>query len=81
MGCYFSINIQMLANSKGYDLIKNIPKNLILTETDGPFTTINGQPQRPQDIQRCIEKIASIWKLSTDETKKIILDNFITIEQ
>ena len=81
MGCYFSINLQMLTSNRGNEILKAIPPNLILTETDGPFTSINARQQRPEDIQFCVDKISNIWRLPIDETKSIILNNLITIEK
>lgn len=43
LGCYFSINANMLNNDK----IKLIPRNRILIESDGPFTKINGKKYQP----------------------------------
>lgn len=37
LGCYFSINESMTLTQKGRMLIKNIPTDRILTESDAPF--------------------------------------------
>ncbi|HEY8804272.1 MAG TPA: Qat anti-phage system TatD family nuclease QatD [Clostridium sp.] len=37
LGCYFSVNKKMLNTLGGKNLIKNIPRNKILLETDAPF--------------------------------------------
>lgn len=41
LGCYFSINHMMTRTKKGQELIKCLPINRILTETDGPFVSYN----------------------------------------
>lgn len=46
-GCYFSINLNMLQSQKGKELIKALPSDRILLETDGPFTIFEGQPCLP----------------------------------
>lgn len=38
LGCYFSINKKMCASKKGIEIIKSIPADRILVETDSPFT-------------------------------------------
>ncbi|WP_028524501.1 Qat anti-phage system TatD family nuclease QatD [Runella limosa] len=80
MGCYFSINLEMLSNPRNVELLKMIPRHRILTETDGPFTTINGHVQRPENVSLCIEKIASFWNCSTNEAKVFIVNNLIVVE-
>ncbi len=80
IGCFFSINHTMLSSEKGIELFKTIPRNLILTETDGPFLLRDGKPQKPLDVIICVEKIASIWRLSIEETRWVIFNNFRSIE-
>ncbi|MBX8785689.1 TatD family deoxyribonuclease, partial [Ochrobactrum sp. GRS2] len=54
LGCMFSINDRMLHGSKTQSLLKAIPLQLMLTETDGPFTTTNGRVNRPLDVSVCV---------------------------
>jgi TatD DNase family protein len=37
LGCYFSINKKMLETERGKSIIRKIPKNKLLVETDAPF--------------------------------------------
>lgn len=37
LGCYISVNFSMLRSSKSRQLIKNIPEDRLLIETDAPF--------------------------------------------
>ncbi len=80
MGCYFSINLQMLSNPRNAELLKIIPNNRILTETDGPFTTINGRAQKPEDVLLTINKLATLWEYSIYEVKSTIIKNLTTLE-
>lgn len=60
-GCYFSINNSMTKTSRGRDIIRLLPINRILTETDGPFIRDEvGNPLQPFGVRDCIESIASI---------------------
>src|SRR3546814_5125598 len=38
-GCYFSVNEGMLASATGLRVMREIPIDRVLTETDGPFLT------------------------------------------
>lgn len=42
LGCYFSINSQMLASAKHRKLVASLPSDRLLTETDGPFVQSGG---------------------------------------
>ena len=39
-GYYFSVNEKMTKTNSGIEIIKRIPRNLILTETDAPFNKV-----------------------------------------
>jgi TatD DNase family protein len=76
MGCWFSIGPSMLETKKGHSLFSMMPKERVLTETDGPFTKLSGSTLFPWDASLVIQKIAFIWKCEISEAEKIIDDNF-----
>jgi len=43
LGCYFSVNHRMLENNAGVALLQALPQDRILTETDGPFTSLGAR--------------------------------------
>jgi len=43
LGCYFSINSNMISSDKGRQLISNLPLDRLLVESDGPFSKIDGK--------------------------------------
>src|SRR3546814_17393679 len=58
-GCYFSVNEGMLASATGLRVMREIPIDRVLTETDGPFLTRGDKPINPGDVGRAVEMIAS----------------------
>lgn len=78
-GFYFSINHKMVSTDKGKEIIKNIPIDRLLTETDAPFTLSEQVKSRTQSLKRTLEGIAIIKKSSTAEMKDIIYNNLKTI--
>lgn len=58
LGCYFSVNQSMLLNERGLDLVRAIPTDRLLTETDGPFVKHGDRPVRPPDVWVTVEAIA-----------------------
>lgn len=75
LGCYFSINAEMTRTDRGRDLIASIPRNRIITETDGPFTKTGGRPTEPGDVLVASEALAGILGVSENEMAKIIQTN------
>ena len=61
LGCYFSINSDMLLKDATRSLIATIPLDRILTETDGPFTSTASRPSQPADVSRVIGSMASFF--------------------
>jgi TatD DNase family protein len=75
LNCYFSINTNMLAKSK--ELIKLIPKDKILVESDGPFTKVQNKKFYPQLLQSAYEQIATETRI--DDFKNLVYQNFNTV--
>ena len=67
LGCWFSIGPAMLNSNKGYEIVKVLPKNKVVPETDGPFAKIGYRPLMPGDAFIVVEKLASLWDISIEE--------------
>ena len=75
LGCYFSINEQMLRNERGITLVRSIQQDRLLTETDGPFTTIEGRPARPADVGSWMPGLASCLGMEIEACIGLIRSN------
>lgn len=75
MGCYFSVNHEMLANPKHAALVKNLPLDRLLTETDGPFTALVERPAKPSDVRTAISKLALLLERSEDVVAELLIAN------
>jgi TatD DNase family protein len=81
-GFYFSINPAMIRTKSGKAIIKNIPLDKILTESDGPFISVENKSIMPKDIYLVHEYLSEIHRRSTVEISEKIRDNFsILIKQ
>lgn len=76
MGCWFSVGSAMAIGKRGRDLISAMPKDHILTETDGPFAAIGGKPLPPGDVRIAQECLASCWRTDVKEVADIVVTNF-----
>jgi TatD DNase family protein len=79
LGCYFSVNGQMLLSERGRDLIATLPSDRLLTETDGPFTQVGGRPSCPPDVATTVETIANLRQLTPDGMAATIRGNLKAI--
>ncbi|WP_208950381.1 Qat anti-phage system TatD family nuclease QatD [Rahnella sp. ChDrAdgB13] len=75
LGCYFSINEEMLRSVKHRKLINSLPLSRLLTETDGPFIQNETVPIRPRDVYRTVRGIAELHGLSSEAVSSLILSN------
>ncbi len=74
-GCYFSVNPAMLRSERGRKLLSDIPRDRLLTETDGPFVDVGGRPAVPADVHLVVEAVAGMWGVDTSEVANTILSN------
>lgn len=79
LGCYFSINIEMLKSERGRDLVAALPQDRLLTETDGPFTCTRGRPAQPVDVKAAIEGLGLARKIPATEVMSIVRANLQTL--
>ena len=75
LGCYFSVNSEMLANPKRTAIVESVPLRRLLTETDGPFTDINGRPCEPRDVETTVNELARQRSCSPESMRKQIVSN------
>lgn len=75
LGCWFSIGPAMLTNENGRALAARMPRERVLTESDGPFAQLNGEALKPWDVDRAIHELGVIWSLRSDEVEQSIQRN------
>jgi TatD DNase family protein len=76
-GYYFSINTEMIKSKNGQKIINRIPKEFILTETDGPFVSHNGRLVKSSDINLIIKYLNSQLKIENMEEQ--IFNNYMRL--
>lgn len=78
-GHFVSINPAMISSASGQRLIAKSPKERILIESDGPFTSINGQVCKPISVALVYQELAARWKISVDNVAARIKSNYESI--
>jgi TatD DNase family protein len=75
LGCYFSVNAEMTRSDRGRALVADLPMDRLLTETDGPFTQIDGRTAEPIDARVATETIARVRNVTTDAIARTVRTN------
>ncbi len=75
LGCWFSVGPAMLAGEKGRALAALMPRDRVLTETDGPFARVGGQSAYPWDAAIAVEGLAEIWGVPQPEVEQVLREN------
>lgn len=78
-GYYFSINHKMVSSEKGKQIIVSIPNDLLLTETDAPFTFDDTIKSRMESLRVTINGLSLIMKNDALSFKDRIYKNFKTM--
>ncbi len=74
IGCYFSLNSNMVTNEKSKEKLYLIPKTRVLIESDGPFTKIDGKKYTFNNLIKIYELVARYY--NEPDIIKIVHDNF-----
>lgn len=80
-GCWFSVGPAMLRSEKGRALAAAMPKDRILTETDGPFAGPPAKPLRPADAWQAVHQLSKLWKSTEVESKAQLLNNLRALSE
>ncbi len=75
LGCWFSVGPTMLQSRKSQEIINLIPKDRILTESDGPFAKVAKRMAMPWDAGLAVKGIADIWSMPVDEVDHLLHSN------
>lgn len=75
MGCWFSVGPAMLRSAKGQQLVARMPRERILTETDGPFAQDKGRSLEPTDVRLAVQSLAPLWSMQEVEVDQLLLGN------
>lgn len=75
LGCWFSVGPAMLGRGRGAALSSRIPRDRILTETDGPFARVSGRNALPWDVEYVQLELAKIWGCTNTEVEDTLHEN------
>lgn len=79
LGCYFSVNSEMLRSERSQEIIRLLPFDKLLTETDAPFIEVQGKPSRPADVQSAVDSLAALLGRTSSEVRDLVYQNAKTL--
>ncbi|UPU01402.1 TatD family hydrolase (plasmid) [Bradyrhizobium barranii subsp. apii] len=74
-GCWFSVGPAMLAGERGRGIAAIMPRDRVLTESDGPFAQIDGRPLFPWDVANAEKELARIWGVAEKDVQYQLAQN------
>jgi TatD DNase family protein len=75
-GHYFSINPAMVRSEKGRTAMAGIPRERILTESDGPFIRMGSRSIEPGDVREVETALGKMWGMKAPEARSMVQKNF-----
>lgn len=75
LGCWFSVGPAMLCGDKGRALVAAMPRDRVITESDGPFAQIARAPLMPWDVESAVRQLADLWSMNVVEAGNIVHAN------
>ena len=65
----------MLYGEKGRQLVLRMPRDRVLTESDGPFAQIDGRSAWPWDVAKAGKSLAELWSEPIEEVDRQLCAN------
>lgn len=81
MGCWFSVGPAMLRGAKGQRIFKELPREKVLPETDGPFARNGSSPFMPWEAITIVKYLAVAWNTTYSSVKEQLNQNLMTIRK
>ncbi len=75
MDCWFSVGPAMLTGAKGRALVSSMPRDHVLTESDGPFARVSSTALHPWDVESVLIALGRLWNLSLSDVRRQLRAN------
>lgn len=75
IGAWFSVGLPMLKNRRAASLIKRIPREKILTETDAPFASTPDAHYPTAAMEETLTTLSLLWGCDEADTRKQLREN------
>lgn len=79
MGAWFSVGLPMLKSKRAASLIKRLPRERILTETDAPFVSTPGEHYPLAAVTDTVTALSALWDCNEAVTRRQLQINLRTL--
>lgn len=79
IGAFFSINLAMTRSERGRRLVSEIPRDRVLTESDGPFVSLGEERASPSSVRQVVGALGQLWGVSAREAQDSVLRNLQSV--
>jgi TatD DNase family protein len=69
----------MLLSQNGQRIVAALPKERVVTETDGPYSKLGGRPSEPKDIPAVVAGLARVWGEDVEQAHERVFENMSAI--
>lgn len=76
LDCWFSVGPGMLRGEKGRALVARMPRERVLTESDGPFAQLDDGSVFPWQMDLAIDELSKVWSLPREAVDQMLWANF-----
>lgn len=74
-GYYVSAVVPMLYDDAGREVVRSVPRDRLLLETDGPFGILDGEAMEPAGTALGVARVAELWGVSEEEVAEQLAAN------
>jgi TatD DNase family protein len=75
LGCWFSVGPAMLRGERGRVLAARMPRERVVTESDGPFAQLDGSPLLPWQVDGAASELSTLWSVPRERADQMLLNN------
>jgi TatD DNase family protein len=79
LGCWFSVGPAMLRGARGRELAALMPRDRIVTESDGPFAQVGDAPLMPWQAGDALAVLAELWSTTATVAENLVHGNLRTL--
>lgn len=80
-GLWFSVNPAMLRSQNGQRIVAALPRERVVTETDGPYSKLGGRVSEPKDIPAVVTGLARAWGEEPEQARQRVFENMATVAE
>lgn len=79
IGAWFSVGLPMLRSKRAASLMKHLPRDRVLTETDAPFASTPGEHYPATAITESVAVLSRLWGCHEQDARQQLQSNLRTL--